>query len=190
MMPLDEKALQFASIIQSSATRMAGLIENVLDFARGQLGDGVPVALEPVHDLESTLAQVVTELRTVWADREVHTTLVLDRPVRCDRIRVAQLFSNLLANALTHGDPAGPVSVVARTGDTGFELAVANTGDPLLPATMERLFQPFERASARPGQQGLGLGLYIASEIAKSHGGTLQVASSAEETRFTFRIPE
>ena len=189
MMPLDDKGLRVVSIIQSSAARMGGLIENVLDFARGQLGDGVPVTLELASNLELTLEQVVSELRTAWPGRDVRTNFVLTRPVTCDRSRIAQLFSNLLANALTHGDPAGPVIVRARTDDTGFELAVTNSGTPIPSVTMKRLFLPFERASARPDQQGLGLGLYIASEIARAHGGILQVASSAEETSFTFRLP-
>ena len=54
--------------------------------------------------------------------------------------------------------------------------------------TLERLFQPFARGDVRPNQQGLGLGLYIASQIAQAHGGTIDVTSTAEETRFTFRM--
>ncbi len=98
-------------------------------------------------------------------------------------------FSNLLANALTHGDPASPVVVEAHTGDREFVLAVANAGAPIPADMIERLFQPFSRASEQPGQQGLGLGLYIAAEIARAHDGTLEVASSEQETRFTFRMP-
>lgn len=189
MLPLDEKGRRIATVIQSSATRMAGLIENVLDFARGQLGDGVPVTLESHDNLAVTLEQIVSELRTAWPDRDIRTHLALEHPVTCDRARVAQLFSNLLANALTHGDPAGPVRVAASTSEHGFELTVANTGAPIPPDTMERLFQPFSRSSTHPGQQGLGLGLYIATEIARAHRGTLSASSSDEETRFTFRIP-
>jgi signal transduction histidine kinase len=117
------------------------------------------------------------------------TEIALSRPVAYDGPRIAQLVSNLLANALTHGDPAGPVWVLARSDDDGFELSVANLGAPIPPETQASLFQPFSRASARPGQQGLGLGLYIAAEIARAHGGSLEVASSAEITRFTFRMP-
>lgn len=62
-------------------------------------------------------------------------------------------------------------------------------GTPIPPETRERLFKPYTRASDRPGQQGLGLGLYIASQIAHAHGGTLEVESSPDETRFTFRMP-
>ena len=70
-----------------------------------------------------------------------------------------------------------------------FELSVTNKGDPIPPAMMDQLFQPFFRASIRRSQQGLGLGLYIASEIASAHDGTLTVASTAEATCFTFRMP-
>ena len=107
----------------------------------------------------------------------------------CDSGRIAQLLSNLLANALIHGNPIGPVRVEARSGDDGFEISVANIGEPIPPEIMDHLFQPFSRASARAGQQGLGLGLYIASEIARAHDGSVRVESSAEETRFIFRMP-
>ena len=70
-----------------------------------------------------------------------------------------------------------------------FELSVANLGEPIPPEALSRLFHPFYRVSAQDAAQGLGLGLYIASEIARAHGGTLEVASSAQETRFTFRMP-
>ena len=67
--------------------------------------------------------------------------------------------------------------------------AVSNAGEPISQAAMERLFQPFFRGEVRRSQQGLGLGLHIASEIAKAHGGEITVASNDEETRFTFRMP-
>ena len=66
---------------------------------------------------------------------------------------------------------------------------MANVGDPIPPARMEVLFQPFARAEHHHGQQGLGLGLYIAAEIARAHGGQLTVASDGAETRFTFSMP-
>ena len=168
---------------------MGGLIDNVLDFTRGQLGGGLSLQVETTTDLPATLDQVVAELRTVWPDRLIETSFAIAAPVRCDRARVGQLFSNLLGNALAHGDRTAPVSVRAHADARGFELSVGNHGEPIPAAMLERLFQPFVRASARPGQQGLGLGLYIASEIARAHGGTLSVSSSPEETRFTFRMP-
>ncbi len=188
-MSLGEKATRVTSIIQNSASRMAGLVDNVLDFARGKLGGGLPLDRVLTSDLALTLDQVIAELRTAWPSRTIRTEIELTRAMVVDRDRIAQLFSNLLANALTHGDPASPVVVEAHTSDREFVLAVANAGAPIPADMIERLFQPFSRASEEPGQQGLGLGLYIAAEIARAHDGTLDVASSEHETRFTFRMP-
>jgi signal transduction histidine kinase len=81
------------------------------------------------------------------------------------------------------------VRVSASSDGDVFALSVENKGEPIPPGTVDRLFQPFFRGAGRTGQQGLGLGLYIASEIARAHGGTLTVASSPERTRFTLRMP-
>jgi signal transduction histidine kinase len=187
--PLSEGAVSLVDLMQNSVARMAGLIGNVLDFARGRLGGGLELDRNAAEPLEPALEQVVAELRAAWPDRAIETDFALRRAVACDRQRVAQLLSNLLANALTHGAPDGPVRVHAFTDADGFELSVANVGDPIPPATLERLFQPFFRASLRQGRQGLGLGLYIAAEIARAHDGVLDVTSSSTETRFTFRMP-
>jgi sigma-B regulation protein RsbU (phosphoserine phosphatase) len=133
--------------------------------------------------------QVVSELRASWPDRVIESEFSLSNAVNCDRGRVGQLFSNLLANALTYGKADAPIRVYASTIDGFFELSVSNAGDPISPAAQKQLFQPFFRGAEQLGQGGLGLGLYIASEIAKVHGGTLTVASSPAETRFTFRMP-
>lgn len=74
---------------------------------------------------------------------------------------MAQMFSNLIVNALIHGSPDSPVWIRARTDDNGFELSVANLCKPIDPQLIARLFQPYRQASERSGQQGLGLGLYI-----------------------------
>ena len=189
MMPLVEQAKPVVTLIKRSAARMAGLIDNVMDLARARLGGGLSVTRILDTGLEAMLEQVIAEARTVWPDRNIEKELMLDRPVYCDGERIAQLFSNLLGNALTHGDPSGPVWVTARSNDCGFELSVANLCEPIPPESIDRLFQPFSRASARSGQQGLGLGLYIASVIARAHEGSIEVESSTAETRFTFRMP-
>ena len=137
-----------------------------------------------------TLEEVLTELRArVAGARRIETRFALGEVVACDRLRIGQLFSNLLANALTHGAADQPVRVAAATQGGVLELSVANAGKPIPEAAKQRLFQPFFRGDVRPNQQGLGLGLFIASEIARAHGGTLVVASDARETCFTFRMP-
>lgn len=113
----------------------------------------------------------------------------MGEPVNCDAARIGQLFSNLLGNALTHGSADRPVLVEATTQGGTFVLSVANAGDPIPTAYLEALFEPFSRPNANAGRQGLGLGLYIASQIAAAHGGAITVASSEVETRFSFKMP-
>jgi signal transduction histidine kinase len=102
---------------------------------------------------------------------------------------MGQLFSNLLGNAVAYGDRGKPVGVSARTIDGIFELAVSNYGAPISDKAMDNLFKPYMRGN-RPSHQGLGLGLYIASQIAQAHGGTLKASSDAGQTRFVFEMPQ
>ena len=168
---------------------MSALIDNVLDFARGRLGGGLPLVRDVSGSLEPSLGQVVAELRAVAPDRSIQTQFTLTKPVKCDPARIAQLLSNLVGNALMYGMADKPVIVRASTEGQVFELSVSNSGDPIPQEAMERLFHPFSRGDLRSGQQGLGLGLYITSEIARAHGGSLSVSSTPEETRFTFTMP-
>ena len=187
--PLDERSLTIASLMQESASRMAGLIDDVLDLAHGRLGGGLALDATKNVAVEAMLNQVVAELRAGAPDRHIETQYALTEPVTLDPRRMAQLFSNLLGNALTHGTPGAPVRVTAASGNGAFELRVANASALIPPAVMERLFQPFFRGADLPSRQGLGLGLYIVSEIARAHGGTITVISDATETTFTFRMP-
>lgn len=132
---------------------------------------------------------MVDELRLATPGRTIEANLAVDQPVHCDRIRIGQLLSNLLGNALAHGAPDKPVVVHADADATTFTLWVSNSGEPIPPEAMGKLFEPFFRAKARRHSQGLGLGLYIASQIAKAHGGTLSVTSTPDETRFKFVMP-
>ena len=188
-LPLDDNAITTVGHIRKSVKRMAELINNVLDLARGRLGGGLVLKRDDYEPLGPALEHVIEESRTGFPDRVIEAKLALAEPIDCDRPRIAQLLSNLLGNALVHGDANRSVSVQATTSQGTFELSVANSGDPIPPAVMQSLFQPFHRSSAVPGHQGLGLGLYIASEIARAHGGTLEVKSTSERTCFTFRMP-
>jgi sigma-B regulation protein RsbU (phosphoserine phosphatase) len=184
-----EKERQVIAMMQTTVMRMAGLIDDVLDFARGRLGAGIALDRRSSQPLEPILAQVVDELRLASPGRAIEANFKLDRPVSCDSSRLGQMLSNLLGNALTHGSASEPVRVHAETTQDAFELWVANAGEPIPASAMEKLFEPFFRGNARASRQGLGLGLYIASQIAKAHGGELAVRSTAEETRVTFTMP-
>jgi signal transduction histidine kinase len=185
--PLDDKARSIVAMMDKSVGRMSALINDVLDFARGRLGAGLSVHRSDGH-LEPVLRQVIAELQTTHPERTITTDFQLTRPVMADRTRIGRLLSNLLGNALMYGAEGQPIRVTATTNGR-FELVVANKGPPIPAAAMDLLFQPFARGEVRPNQQGLGLGLYIASEIARAHGGTIGATSSAEETRFTFSMP-
>jgi phosphoserine phosphatase RsbU/P len=187
--PLNDRAQAMARLIQGSAARMGGLIEDVMDFARGRLGSGLTLAREPDAPVETLLRQVVSELQTSAPQRAIEMEFAIDAPVDCDRRRIGQLASNLLGNAITYGAPDQPIRLGASTAGGQFELFIANSGDPIPPAALEKIFEPFERGTLRSSLQGLGLGLYISCEIARAHGGTLEVSSTEAETRFTFRMP-
>jgi sigma-B regulation protein RsbU (phosphoserine phosphatase) len=135
------------------------------------------------------LREVIAELNASHGDRIVEAEFALTEPINFDRARIAQLFSNLLGNALSYGSVDKPVRVRAISDDGNLELSVANGGEPIPASALEHLFQPFYRSAAHQNREGLGLGLYIAHEIAAAHSGTLDVASTEEETCFTFRMP-
>jgi signal transduction histidine kinase len=183
-----DAAGEILGLMQKSVARMSALIDNVLDFARGRLGSGIALKRSP-QSLQPVLDHVIAELRAGSPERNIEKMFDLTQPVECDGGRIAQLFSNLLGNAVTHGTAERPIHVRATTRDGEFELSVANSGQPIPPDAMDRLFQPFYRLAEQGSRQGLGLGLYIASEIARAHGGRIDVTSSPEETRFTFRMP-
>lgn len=185
----DNKELRILDMINTTVTRMSDLINDVLDFARGRLGGGITLSREANQPIEPLLEQVVDELRTASPERVIEAAFEIADPVDCDHTRIGQLFSNLIGNALTHGAREQPVRVGAFTQGGEFTIWVANAGEPIPPAAMEKLFEPFFRGDVRDSRQGLGLGLHIVSQIARAHGGRVEVTSTTEETRFTFRMP-
>lgn len=186
---LSERGQTVVKEMEASVTRASALVDNVLDFARGRLGNGLTLTLAPEQPLGPIIEQVVAEIRAIAADRQILSELSIDEPVDCDPGRIAQLASNLIANAVTHGAPGLPIEVEASARDGRFVLSVANGGAPIPPETRAQLFQPFFRGAVRRSQQGLGLGLFIVDQIAKAHGGAMEVTSDKDETRFIFSMP-
>lgn len=185
---LSDRGKTVLDLMAGSATRASDMVDNIMDFARGRLGGGIGLVADDDPDLGSMVQQVVAEIRSIVPQRSIEATINIDCAVRCDRTRIGQLVSNLLGNAVTHGTETMPIIVAASTTSDHFILSVTNGGPPISPQTMEHLFQPFFRGQVRPSQQGLGLGLHIASEIARAHGGTLTVKSDETSTCFTFQM--
>jgi PAS domain S-box-containing protein len=172
--------------IGRSANRMDAMIQDVLDFARGRFGAGIPIRRAPC-DLECIATDEVEEMRHAFPGRDIRLEVSGDLAGICDASRMEQLLSNLIGNALQHG--ADPIVVGARSEGDELVLAVHNQGPPIPDGLQARLFEPFVEGTAS-ASGGLGLGLYIASEIVRAHGGGIAV-SSAEGlgTRFEIRIP-
>ncbi len=185
---LDQEQASTVDMIKRSVTRISELINDTLDFTRGRLGGGITLESRSDQPVEPILRHVIDETRAAWPQRVLEAHFALQEGIHYDRKRLAQLFTNLLANAMTYGKPDQPVKVSATSGGGAFELSVANAADPIPPEVLHRLFEPFLRGGTKQ-RQGLGLGLYIASEIAKSHGGKIGVTSTPEETRFIFTMP-
>jgi signal transduction histidine kinase len=183
--PDHERINKLAHIIQDSAYRVKNLIDNILDFAKGRMGDGIDVKITMHQSLDTELSQVISELQLSHPERIIDAQFKFIDPISCDGKRIAQLFSNLLANALTHGDKDAPITVVALSEHGKFKLSVSNAGEKIPKEKLNGLFKPFYRGNLKSDSQGLGLGLFIAQEIAIAHGGALKATSTEEETRFT-----
>lgn len=188
-MPLEGNARKLASIVQDAAYRMKGLVENIMDFASGRLGGGINLDRNQHADIATILQQIIAEQKMIWPGRTIEYKAIIETPVAVDEKRMAQLFSNLLANALMHGKTDKAVVIEANRTDNEFRLLIKNGTDKIPDAVMQKLFQPFSKGEGESRQKGLGLGLFIASEIAKAHGGRIDVSTSGDEIIFEFRMP-
>jgi signal transduction histidine kinase len=167
--------------IERTADRMRRLIDQLLIFTQGVAG-GVPIHREPV-DLHELCRGVVREHA---ASREIAIDDQLAEVVPVDRERATQLIDNLVTNAIRYG--TGKITL--RLGrDVGHAvIAVHNHGTPIAPDQLASLFDPYKRAATSHG--GVGLGLYIVEQIARAHGGTVHVTSTADAgTTFEVRLP-
>jgi signal transduction histidine kinase len=186
----DPDLLELAGRINTAARRMSSLIDDVLDFARGRLGGGIAVELTEVQNISAGLNMIVQELQDAQPGCEIHSSISVDRSVRCDLGRLQQVASNLLANALTHGRPHTPVELIVHADEKHLVLQVWNAGEPIPRESINKIFQPFWRHSVSASRNGLGLGLHICSQIVRAHGGQISVTSTAADgTLFTARLP-
>ena len=183
----DPESRPIVERIRRSATRMAALVDDVVDFTRGRMGSGIPMRMREA-DVDGTLEQVVDEMRGLYPRRTIEAQIAPGLRLRCDPERLAQLLSNLLKNALVHGSADAPVQVVAATIAGEFVLSVANSGPELPQTVIDSLFKPYWRAASRSGSEGLGRGLYIVDQIARAHNGTIEVSSQDGTTVFLFRL--
>ncbi|WP_175885558.1 HAMP domain-containing sensor histidine kinase [Burkholderia sp. BCC0044] len=187
-----EEVSEAAARLIRSGGRMQGLLDDLCDFNRTQLGLGINVVPRNV-DLAHVLVNVVDELRAVHPDREITVDLRGDLRGDWDDRRMQQLLSNLVDNAIKYGARDTPVRVAAATSGAEVLIEVGNSGPAIDPRTLDRIFDPLERGDEGQrrtgGDAGLGLGLFIANEIAKAHSGRIDARSDQTETVFAVRLP-
>ncbi len=172
-----ERRARYLGQIVENVDRSRRMIDDLLDYTRTQLGAGLLGDLESVDCIE-LLQTLAAQVQVTHPEREISVVGPDSVPVEADADRLLQALGNLLANALSYGEPGTPVVLGARQGGAVVRLSVRNRGEPIPPERTERLFQPFrrDRDDARNGR-GLGLGLYIVQAIARAHGGRAQLRS-------------
>ena len=187
---LDDKSARIASRIQSSAKRMIRIVGDLLDLTRTRLGAPIPLVRGPV-DLGPLCQMVIAELEGSHPNAVIHFTSKGDVAGDWDSDRLAQVVSNLLGNALDHGDVREPVRVDALDEGKEIVLAVHNSGPPIPASALGTIFEPMVRnVDPARARTGLGLGLYIARELVAAHGAAIAVISTkAAGTTFTVRLP-
>lgn len=185
--PFTGRGREILVLMRASLHRMNELIDNMMLHAKSRLGGGIAVTALPDVPLAETLHQVVEEIRVTAPEKEIHLNVELERPVSCDPDRIGQAVSNLLSNAFMHGAPGTPVQLTIRSGEEEAYIEVKNEGEPIPPEVQKTLFEPFRRGNET--SEGLGLGLHIASSIAKAHGGRLSVLSENNTTTFRLELP-
>jgi signal transduction histidine kinase/CheY-like chemotaxis protein len=178
--------------IESSGRRMTSIVGQLLDVTRARLGRAIPLA-KAATDLVAIAQPVIDELAV--ANRTSRVVLEGDNASgRWDPDRLGQVLSNLLSNALAYGDATAPIRVrLGRAADRAtLDVTNAVRGEPMPASLLASLFDPYARGaqSQSLNRTGLGLGLYIAHEIVRAHGGTISATSSlAAGTTFHIELP-
>lgn len=175
----DEWVQRIAGRIKASGESIAGMLDALLDLAEARVGGGLHLRREPAHLVE-VVDRVVIEHQLLFPDRTIE--VVSDGGMRgdWDKARLHRLLSNLVGNALAHGAAAPPVRIELDGADADEVRILVRNGGTIPPDILSRLFDPFRASSARH-RGGLGLGLFSAQQIARAHGGEVEVRSTEKE---------
>lgn len=186
---LSSGSVKAAAHVQRGALRMKQMIDDLLIFTRGRLGDAMPVSFTP-QDMGRICRDAADEVLASYPEAHIDLHLSGDLRGRWDGSRLGQLLANLLVNAVRYG--SGNIVVNADGHDGMITVAVSNEGNPIPQSALPTLFDPLTR-SGTPNRSGtaagMGLGLYICRCIAMAHRGTIGVESSDRGTRFTVCMP-
>jgi phosphoserine phosphatase RsbU/P len=186
---LTELQRQVVDRVSRAVARVQNLVDDLLDFTQAKLGRGLHVT--PFEaDLHKSVGDSIADLRVGFAGREIRHVRHGSAKWMADPNRIVQAVGNLVANAIAHGAPDGPVTVTTQDTAHAFTIAVHNFGPPIPAAHIPKLFQPMVRGADVRAEGGVGLGLFIVKEIVERHGGGVHVDSFYERgTTFTISIP-
>jgi PAS domain S-box-containing protein len=188
---LPETAVQRVKTIVRKVDRMVNIVERVLLYTQARFGGGLPLD-KRLADLGEVCRDAISDVVASHPDREIRFKTGGDLSGIWDQTRLTEVATNLLGNAVKHGQPGRPIDVVARDEGDQVELEVHNLGPAIPTEAIPLIFQPFRRAAthAGAGESSFGLGLYIVREIVAAHGGTVDVSSSVEAgTTFIVHLP-
>ena len=181
-----------AARLTNSGTRMKELLDDLLDFNRTKFGFGINIAPTDI-DAALLVAEELKLVRGAHPNRVIELEVAGDVRGYWDGPRLRRLLGNLLLNAIKYGAADSTIRVSVEDQGADVRLAVRNGGSAIDPAILDDIFEPLKRGidyeSASDADSSLGLGLYIAREIAKAHGGEISVRSDANETMFSVRLP-
>lgn len=175
-----------------SGARMHALLDDLTEFNRTKLGLGINVRPTSIN-LADVFADELDELRAIHPDRQIELNISGDLKGVWDGRRLQQLLGNLVLNAIKYGTRDTPVRVKVTGEIAHVRINVSNRGPAIQSATMTHIFDPLTRGRDDDGMHemagSLGLGLYIASEIAKAHHGAIEARSDETETSFSVLLP-
>jgi signal transduction histidine kinase len=192
-------ALNAGDIVSDAASRlirggasMKALLDDLTDFNRTNLGLGIKMVRADL-DLAALFADELEQLRGAHPDRQIEWETVDDTRGFWDGLRLQQLLRNLVLNAIIHGAAESPIHVVLDGDTTDVTIEVKNNGPAIEQENLDHIFDPLRRGlghnKSDDSGAGLGLGLYIVREIARAHGGEVDVRSDPKETVFAVRLP-
>jgi signal transduction histidine kinase len=187
---LVEPHLSLVTRVEQSARRMNRMVTDLLEFTRTRFGDTIPVQRAEM-DLGAVIRDVASEVLASNPSLTLRVSTDGDLQGQWDCERLTQALTNLVSNAVHHGDVQRPITVRGERHGDEVTVAVHNEGRPIPPEQLGRLFEPMKEMTAVPrDRRHLGLGLYIVDRIVAAHGGTLEVESNARlGTTFTMRLP-
>ncbi|MBJ6760582.1 GAF domain-containing protein [Myxococcaceae bacterium JPH2] len=184
-----ERVAETLEVVQRQVRRLTSLVDNLLDVSRITAGR-LRLELEEM-DLASVAAEILYRFAPSAAQHE--TTLELHAPVpvvgRWDRLRLEQVVTNLLSNALKYG-AGNPISLSVESDGRLARLTVRDGGIGISREDLARIFERFERAVSDRHYGGLGLGLYITRQIVEAFGGNVRATSVlGEGSTFILELP-